>query len=165
MGSRASIAAAEEGNNVETKNLPSRLWSDLAALMPLLGQVFGEAWFQESEQRPCRNFDIFKIAKILKTLKMKDSGDPMSYRHFLNFIAKLDNGFEATKKSETSQRDNLRRWVKYRNGMDLLISEMDDIHCGFEHHTVLIVYKRGVKPQVYSMMRANAQLILLEIND
>ena len=49
--------------------------------------------------------------------------------------------------------------------MDLLISEMDEIHNGFEHHTVLIVYKTGVKPKANSMMRAIAQLILLEIND
>ena len=42
---------------------------------------------------------------------------------------------------------------------------MDDIQNGFEHHTVLIIYKNGVKPKVNSMMRAIAQLILLEIKD
>ena len=160
----SSFAAVEEGKDVEIQNLPSRVWSDLAATMPLLGEALGEAWFQDLELRPRRNFDILKILKIAK---MKDSGNLLSYRNFLNFTAKLelDNGFEATKRYETSQRDNLRSWVKHRNEMDLLISEMDDIQNGFEHHTVLIVYKSGVKPKVNYMMRAIAQLILLEIQN
>ena len=45
------------------------------------------------------------------------------------------------------------------------MSETDDIQNGFEHHTILIIYKNGVKPKVNSMMRAIAQLILLEIKD
>ena len=66
---------------------------------------------------------------------------------------------------DQDQTQELRNWIRNRNEKDLLVSEMDDIQNGFEHHTVLIIYKSGVKPTVNSMMRAIAQLIMLEVKE
>ena len=143
--------------DVPIHQVPQMMHSKLSALMPIIGQAWTSDNFNrnaQSQREPDVLESLFSgvgsfISRVAETKSRKRSTGGQPRRN----------------QDDQDQTQELRNWIRNRNEKDLLVSEMDDIQNGFEHHTVLIIYKSGVKPTVNSMMRAIAQLIMLEVKD
>ena len=155
--------------DIPIQQAPQMMFSKLSALMPFFGQALTSNQVQEDKIDIEASMDNFN--RNAQRQREPDVLDNLfnGLGTFISKVAETNSRKRSTtqprQQDDKDQTTELKNWIRNKNEKDLLVSEMDDIQNGFEHHTVLIIYKNGVKPKVNSMMRAIAQLILLEIND